>query len=396
MVSEMKIRLRIRVVGIIIAAVAAMLILPSLTWANRTSAMYSGAHHSFLGGPWELVVKMGLDGDGLRFPVAVSDENKPQTLDAVFPVLESPIKVKLEQYVPDLTWETEAIEHPGGGIAAQLTIKGKNTEQHIWLSPEDPARQSVSSSIGSITIRRLHNPDTAEALVRKLADPKAVGILSVWPGDSRRPFECAVKPKETVTIPESKYKVTVAEYLPHYSIDIKTKKVFSQSDGPVNPAIKILLSDGSKTVEHWLWARFPSSPHEGKKLPFRMRFSDFDLRNAKESHIIAVASGAQAWMLRLEKGKKRWAKAAIGRPYPLAAKDYAFIVEKIVDGAIIKTEWKNNSDRLLHPALVATIQQDGTQHQAVLELSKPFHLRTKSGVLVLLYRRRPGSPGMVH
>jgi hypothetical protein len=392
----MKIKLHMKIAGIAVMVLAAALALPSLTWADHTSAPYSGAHHSILGGPWEVVIKMGLDGDGLRFPVDVSDENKPQNLDTVLPVLASPIKVKLEQYVPDLTWETDAIKHPGGGIAARLAIKGKSMEQHLWLSPEDPARQSVSSPIGSISIRRLHNPDTAEALMRKVTDPKAVGVLSIWSGDGLQPFECVIRPKETVIIPASRYKVTIAQYLPHYAIDIKTKKVFSQSDRPVNPAVKVLLNDGSKTVEHWLWARFPSSPHESKKLPFRMRFTDFDLGDAKESHIITVASGTRAWTLRFKKRKKRWEKVVIGRAYPLADKDYAFSIEQIVDGAIIKTEWKNRSDRLLHPALVATIMRDGTGRQAVLELDKPVHLKTKSGVLVLLYRRRPSALRAMH
>jgi hypothetical protein len=379
--------------GIVIAVVAVTAILMTPVGTGTASAMDVGPHHSFLGGPWELVVKMGLGGDGLRFPITVLDESKPQKLDDLFPVLGSPIKVKLERYLPDLTWETTTIQHPGGGIVARLTIKGKNLEQHIWLSPGDPARQSVSSRIGSISIKRLYNPDTAEALVRKLTDPKTVGILSIWTEENNRPFECVAKPKETVAIPGTKCKIKIAEYLPHYSIDTDTKKVTSQSDKPVNPAIKVLINDGNKTVERWLWAKFLSSPHEQKKLPLRMRFTDFNLQDTKGNYILAVASRTQAWMILSEKRRKRLEKANPGRSYPFADKKYSFVIEELFDDAIIKNRWKNNSERLLHPAVVATVQQGGTGHQAVLELNKPFHLRTKSGVLVLLFRRRPAFTG---
>jgi len=84
--------------------------------------------------------------------------------------------------------------------------------------------------------------------------------------------------------------------------------------------------------------------------------------------------------------EKRVERAALGRSYPFADKEYSFRIEKIVDGAIVKTDWTNGSERLLHPAVIATIKENGTSNQSVLELNKPIHYRIKSGMLVLLYR----------
>ena len=376
------------VVVIVTTAALTNSVLMDLAWAGA-----EGPHHSFLGGPWELVVKMGLEGDGLRFPLAVSDESKPQKFDTVLPVTGTPIQVKLEQYVPDLAWQTVAVEQPSGGIVAKLTVKGKDLGQEIWLNPDDPARQSISSAVGGVTIKRFYNPDTAEALVRGLTHPKAVGILSVRLEDGNRPFECVAKKTEPITIPGSGYKLTVLEYMPHYSIDTKTKKVFNQSDKPVNPAIKLAIRDGRKTSEQWLWAKFPSSPHEKTKLPLRMKFTDFNLRgDEKGVYILAVAGGIRSWLLLSKNGEKHAENAVFGQPYSFADKEYSFSIEKIMDGAVIKTEWKNNSERLLCPAIVATIEESGTSEQAVLELNKPLHHKTKSGMLVLLYRRRPAPP----
>ena len=368
-------------------AVVAIVAVAALT--NQGLAMPAGPHHWLLTGPWELVVKMGLEGEGLRFPLTVSDENKPHKFDTILPVMGTPMQVRLEKYVPDLKWETTAVKHRGGGIVAKLAIEGNSLEQELWLSSDDPARQSVSSSIGGVAIRQLHDRNTAEKLVRGLVHPRAVGILSVWPEDSNSPLEYVANLAETITIPKSKYKLTVLEYMPHYSVDTGTKKVVNQSEKPINPAVKVAIDDGERTCEQWLWAKFPSSPHKDTKLPLRMRFTDFDLRSAKGKHILVVAHGYEPWLLLSKKGKKRVEKAVLGRFYPFANEQYSFSIEKIMDGAIIKAEWNNNSENLLHPAIIAAIEQNGTGHQTVLELNRPFHHRTKFGTLVLLYRRRP-------
>ena len=387
--TDMKSKLRTRVIGIVVTAIAATTALTNSAWIDQTWAMPAGPHHSFLAGPWELVVKMDLEGEGLRFPIRVSDENKPHKFSNILPVMGTPIKIRLEEYLPDLKWETTAVQHRGGGIVAKLTIKGRNLEQVILLSSDEPGRQSISSSLGSVAIRKLNDPNTAETLVRELTHPRAVGILSVWPEDSNQPFEYTAKTKETITIPRSEYKLTVIEYMPHYSIDTKTKKVVNRSEKPINPALKVAIDDGERTFERWLWAKFRSSPHKETKLPLRMRFTDFDLRGTKGRHILVAARGAKPWLLFSKKGRKRAEKAILGRFYHFADKEYSFSIEKIMDEAIIKTDWKNNSESLLHPAIIATIEQNGTSRQTVLELNKPVHYKTKLGTLVLLYRRRP-------
>jgi hypothetical protein len=381
-----------RFLRIAVAGIAATAAFANLTSVDRTCATSAGPHHSFLGGPWEIVIKTRLDGEGLRFPLTVSEENKPQKLDKVLPIKGTPIEIRLEDYVPDLKWETDAVKHPGGEIAAKLLINGKNLKQDIWLSSGDPARQSISSSIGGITIRRLHDTNSVETLMRGLTDSRAVGILSIWPEDGSRPFECVAKTAETISIPRSKYKVTILEYLPHYSIDKETKKVVSQSQKPVNPAVKVAINDGKKTFERWLWAKFPSSPHKETELPLRMRFTDFDLRGVKGKNILVVASGTEPWLLTSKKGVKCAEKAVLGQPYPFADMEYSFNIEMIIEEAIVKTDWTNGSDQLLHPAVIATIKQNSTNHQIVLELNKPIHYRIKSGMLVLLYRRTQASP----
>jgi hypothetical protein len=381
-----------RLFKITVVGIVAMAAFTGQSLVDQTPAAPAGSHHSFLGGPWELVIKMNLEEEGLRFPLTVSDETKPQKLDTVLPIQGTSIEIRLEDYVPDLKWETNAVKHPGGEIAAKLLINGKNLKQDIWLSSGDPARQSISSRIGAVTIRRLHDTDNAGKLIQGLTHSKAVGILSVSAEDSSRPFECVAKVSETINIPRSECKVTILKYLPHYSVDTETKKVVNQSQKPVNPAVKVAVDDGKKTYVQWLWAKFPATPHkEETELPLNIRFTDFDLYEAAGKYILAVASGTKPWLLMSKKGRKSAERAVLGRPYPFADREYSFSIEKIIDGAIVKTDWISGSERLLRPAVIATIKENDTSNQVVLELNKPVHHRMKSGMLVMLYRRTQAS-----
>jgi hypothetical protein len=196
-----------------------------------------------------------MEGQALRFPIAAHDESKPQKFDDIVAVMGTPIKVRLEQYLPNLGWETVAVEHPGGGTVAKLAIEGRDFRQHLWLSSADVSKQSISSRVGGIAIKGLYEAKTADKLVRRLTDRRTVGILSIWPEGGGSPAEYAVRTGQKIAVPGSKYKLTVKQYVPHYSIDLETRNVASQTDKPINPALKVVGSDGSETWED-------SSAHE--------------------------------------------------------------------------------------------------------------------------------------
>ena len=381
------------VVCVAVIALAGMAGPGGLLLNSQATGAQSSGHHSFLGGPWELVIKMGMEGEALRLPIAARDESKPQKLDDVVAVMGTPIKVRLEQYLPNLGWETSAVEHPGGGTVARLAIEGKDFQQDLWLSSADVSKQSISSRVGSIAIQGLYNARTADKLVRKLTDRRTVGILSIWPEGGGSPAEYAVRVGQKITVPGSKYKLTVKQYVPHYSIDLETREVVSQTDKPVNPALKVVGSDGSETFEQWIWSKFTADPHRGRETPLRMRFAALDLASLRDKSVLITAPGVGPWLLYSRKGKKRLERASVGKSYLLADPSYSFKIENIVDGAILKTDWKNKSESLLHPAVVATVEQGGAGRQVVLELNKPSHHRTEFGTLVLLYRRKAASAG---
>jgi len=374
----------------VLSVTAFVLVLPVMPCAVAETAGAGGsAHHPFLGGPWEIVVQIGRQGQNVRFPVAVSEEDKPEKLDKVLPVVGTPIRIRLKQYLPDLKWQTAVAEDPNGGIVAKLRAKGEDFSQEILLSADDPSRQSMVSTIGGITLVELGEPNTMKKLLPKLADANAVGILSVRPPGAKSPLEYPAVTGQTITLKESGYKLSIQSYIPHYSIDTKTKQVTNRSKEPINPAINVRVEGADKTYEQWLWAKFPAFAHEQKQDVLNMTFTSLDPGSSGGNYLLVVSRGCQPRLISKAEDEVRLQPAEPEKSYPFANKNYSFSIDKIIDRAVIKTTWSNNSQQLLHPAFVAVIEGSGKGQEVVLELDKPAHQQTDLGTMVLLYRRQP-------
>ena len=211
-------------------------------------------------GPWELVVKMGLEGSGLVFPLSLEDGSRGQPLQATLPIVGTPIKIRLTRYCPALAWEETAVEGAGGGAIASITVVGKDLRQNLFLVAETQERRSITSSIGGIAIRELKSQLQPEAVLKQLVEQKAIGVLSIW-ADPNKPEDLVIGKRGSYAVASSPYRVEVLEYLPHYTVDRGTKKVMSRTDKPINPAVKIRLSNGTSNWEAWLWSNFPTPPH---------------------------------------------------------------------------------------------------------------------------------------
>ncbi|OHB65421.1 MAG: hypothetical protein A2Y77_08835 [Planctomycetes bacterium RBG_13_62_9] len=323
-------------------------------------------------------------------PLSISDESKPQGLKATVPVMGTPMKVRLERYLPDLRWETTVVEDPNGGPVAKLSLRGEGLLQDVWLCARDRERQSISAHVGSVAIRELPGQTGTEVL-QELTDPDVVGILLIWLSDTDSPLAYAVKPGKTVSLPRSPWKLSVLKYTPHYSVDRQTKEVTSLSDKPENPAVEIRVEGGKQEYRQWLWSLFASSPHQEQQLPFRARFVDFHPGTGAGRYILAAPEGSPSYLLHLKDGKKHIEQVEPGKRYPFEDGRYSFGVDEVRPGARVVTTWKEGSEVLLNPAVVATIIQSTSAQQVLLELGKPYHHKTSSGTLVVLYRRVPDS-----
>ena len=315
----------------------------------------------------------------------------------MLPVMGTPVTVKAKKYLPNVAWETGAVDDPNGGPVVRLSLRGGSLHQDLWLSGRDRERQSVSAHIGSVAIRELPAGDAAIAAIEKLTDPGTVGILLVWLRETDAPLAYAVQPGRSMTLPGSDWKLTMARYVPHYAIDRATKQVANLSEKPVNPAIEVCVQGAGREYRQWLWSQFAMSPHKldvqrssgPGGLPFRARFLDFDLGGAAGQHILAVTQDRQVFAFHMKNGNKHLERIEIGKRRPFADERYSFAVEEVRGRAAIVNTWKNGSEALLRPALVAEIAEGSKTREVILELNQPCHHTTDQGTLVVLYRRIP-------
>jgi hypothetical protein len=357
-----------------------------------TAWPYASMKKQPVNGPWEIAVQT-TTGAGFQFPVEVPDENKSTNLNNVFPVMGTSVKIKLDQYFPDLKWETVVIDQPGGGVVAKLTVSGTDLNKEIWLNSDDLPKRSIVSSIGSVAIRKLHSASAVEKMVHELTAPDAIGVISVWSADSNMPTDYVVHKSGTIEVSDSKYKLKILEYIPHYSLDTQTKKVTNLSSEPINPAVRVRFEDGKESVERWFWSKFPSTPHMGKdrneiELDVVVVFTCFDTGGEPGRYIIVGAPGSDAWILFHKDGKMQAEKIELNSPYPFANEAYSFNVNSIATSAVIEADWKSNSEKLLQPALEVVIESGEAQQKAILELNKPYHYNADSGTMIILYRRQ--------
>jgi len=136
-----------------------------------------------------------------------------------------------------------------------------------------------------------------------------------------------------------------------------------------------------------VWEKFGTYPHMQKQMPLRMAFTSLELESSNGSYLFLVARGATPRVLFTEEGKLTLKNARLGESFALADKKYSFSIESLEADSVVETAWKNHSENLLNPALIATLDGDSNNEQIVIELGKPSHLKTKSGTLALLYRQ---------
>jgi hypothetical protein len=371
--------------------VIASVMLVSDAWGYSPSM-----RRGMVGGPWELVISKGMD--EVRFPVTVDNESKPADLGKVLPLLGSPMKIRIEKYLPDLQWNTYGAKADDGGIVVKMHVKGPDLDTDLWLDSSDPKKSGIISRIGGLKVVEVNDAKEIEAIAKLLCDSKAIGIVSVWLKDAKKPIQVVARKGKTESIGDTKYKLKFLDYIPHYSIDRETKKVTNASDKPVNPALQVRLSGVGKDSEQWLWSKFPSSPHAKEETPVRMEFSDVDYGGEEGKYLLLGVKGGQAWVISAKGKKKKAEKLKLNQPYSFTDKAYSFDIAEYFDSGKLVIEWENGSESLKNPAIIVVVEKGDKKTEHVLEVNKRvIHTDDKEMTVLLFAKKMPASgmpPGM--
>lgn len=350
----------------------------------------SGA--SFDKGPWELVVQLSRQESGAVFPVSVSDRNKSERLNKLLPIMQTPVKVRLVEYVPELKWNISSRGQDGKGSVAKIRIVGHDFEQDVWLDSSDDQKSIMVTGMGGVELRKVYSEDTLAKIKEKLDAGKIPGLLQIWVDGGADPLEFVVTGGEELVVGKSKYKIKVGDYVPHYTIGRENKSVVNLSDEPINPALKISVDVDGEETEHWLWSRF-STPHHASKLPFKAEFKHFDLRR-KGNYLLAVTDYGKGKVFYASGGKAFQGEAMKDQGYPLTDSHFAFHVEQLQHSAEIITKWEKGGEKLSSPALIASVEYGKTKDEVVLEFDKQYQYQSQAGSILLLFRSKSEGVGL--
>ena len=368
--------------------VMAVLMVAGLLTGRSLAYSQKDPHAQMLGGPYELMVKRGMQGAEMFFPVEVENTGVQSELGGVFPVMGSSAKIRLEQFLPDLVWEQYTEKSPDGGSVVRFKAVGPDLDQKLWLCAEEADKQSMSSAIGSMSIKKMYGKIDLKKMHLELTDPDVIGILTVWANDPNVPMVYLVSEGADIKIKDTPYQINVLEYMPHYSVDTETKAIHNASPDPKNPAIRIGFTEKDTPVEQWIFSRFPSHPHIASQIPFRVEFSDLDPGPRPGNYVILASTETSPLILYRQGATKRVEPIELNKPYPLAGDGYNFVIEEVFSDVVLKQRWKNNRDQLLNPTIIATVDWDDLKEKVVLELNKPQHVRSDTETMVFLFRRK--------
>ncbi|MCF7974566.1 MAG: hypothetical protein K9N55_12175, partial [Phycisphaerae bacterium] len=236
---------------------------------------------------------------------------------------------------------------------------------------------------------------TGATLFQRLVEPEVVGVLSAWDQDAEVPVESAIMPGAVIRLKASQAQLTVLRYVPDYSVDKDTKAVVSLGTEPVNPAVQVRAEIHGQIFERWVWSRFDDPPHSKIEFPVRVSFACTELGPQPDGkYQLLTVPGCAPKMLSVRQGHRVLDEVTPETPFGFTHPDYTVTVKQVRCGAHIKTVWLNRTNRLIRPALVATLRSQLIEQEVVLEFNKPYHFKTDSGTLVLVYRRMADRVGL--
>ena len=118
----------------------------------------------------------------------------------------------------------------------------------------------------------------------------------------------------------------------------------------------------------------------------KIEFNDLDPGPGEDRHFLVKSRTSETWLYFVRGKEGKIEKAVPGKSYAFRNEAYSFVLNSVVAVGTLKKTWKNQSDTLENPALIASVEYDGTALEEVFEIDQPSHNKTPYGVMVALFR----------
>ncbi|MFH1148606.1 MAG: DUF2155 domain-containing protein [Pseudomonadota bacterium] len=149
-----------------------------------------------------------------------------------------------------------AKEMKGAGASMQRGMGGKQCPKEMLeaMQKGEKSGPSVCPTPGGAKTGKKNVPVTVPAAIQGKWKALVINVLNKKTKNSR---DFTLKMNEEFAIPDTKMKLRVLAFLPHFTMS--PGGITSVSNDPVNPAAQVIIYDnGSSVFEGWLFEKYPS------------------------------------------------------------------------------------------------------------------------------------------
>lgn len=305
--------------------------------------------------------------------------------------------ITMTQFIPNASFDQQVVPiEEGGTPGLLLAIVGAKQSYRRWLMADDPARNRLTSLIGTWRYMSVPDVDQRDVLFDQFKHEfERAPMLEIAP-PSGEPGRIEAAPGKKLTF-DGGLSVEVLRFHPHFGYDEKTKEPKNLSDARINPGVLVRLKKGEKAEERWVFSKFPGFSQAGDggvACGLRLDCPAERERPSPDYVLVTIArKNTESW-LRYE-GKVEVAKLELGEANPIPSSRYTFSMEQFVPAGKLVESYKAAPGSGSVTALQVRFPgASGSDEEAWLEIGKARVLETPAGPIAISFGPQAGSKGM--
>jgi len=304
-------------------------------------------------------------------------------------------EVRLSAVFPDfdLRSELHVVENGRGVPALRVELPGRAAGP-VNLLAGVPGRNALDlATVGGPLLSLVWQEPAAEEVARWHEEQEEIHVVS-FAGPHGHREEVRVEVNGTYDLAGGAYRMRVLEYLPDFTFDPQSRRAFSRSPDPNNPALRVaLLGEGSVEPEvRWLLARAPDLErgHGREATGPRLVYRHVPEHRPPARRVLVVGETRQVW--EIEHGRV----AARREKQPLDGQTLDIVGEArltLFPSAEERHEPYSRSDEWNDPVAALELRTGGREefetHYLPADHTHPLYL--PDGRTAILFGEKPNS-----
>ncbi len=333
----------------------------------------------------------------LRVEAKLRDRNLPATLsqEIALPWLNE--KLELTDYLPLAQLDQTVIEtDETGEPAIFISIDGPTQSYQRWLMANVQERNRLVSFIGTWRFMAVKDTSQRDYLWEQFRteytrDP----LLHVNGPDGlhRQQLPAAIGRKKELKGLD--YSLEVLSFMPHFSMDEKTKQPRNQSQLRRNPAVMVRITGSGRQEDRWVFSKFPAYTSESTdRLPIEVTL-DCPVQSTSQApdYVIVTTGKNDLELWSRHQGKTDEQTLTINQPIDIAGSQYRFqLGQSIPHGKLVERYVSSDKPGAVPALRIASKLIIGLTSPLWIALNERRVVNTKAGPMAITFMTSSAVP----